>query len=188
VVSTIYQCPATKSLYVSVANAQEVNTLSAHATAPATAGTFTVTINGQTTAGIAFDATAATVQTALEALSNVAPGDVTAVATAGANLGVAAAVVTLTWGGALASQDITISINTSGLTGNPHTLATTTAGFAATASRIRPKEAFALDPAVSAQAGAFTAAGFDPSGQPSFGGPALAGANAWIPHNPFKVS
>lgn len=42
-----------------------------------TGGTFTLTYNGQTTAGIAFDAAAAAVQSALEALSNLAPGDVT---------------------------------------------------------------------------------------------------------------
>lgn len=42
-----------------------------------TGGTFTLTYNGQTTAGIAYDAIAAAVQSALEALSNIAPGDVT---------------------------------------------------------------------------------------------------------------
>lgn len=42
-----------------------------------TGGTFTLTYNGQTTAGIAYNATAAAVQSALEALSNVDPGDVT---------------------------------------------------------------------------------------------------------------
>ena len=39
-------------------------------------GTFTLSYNGQTTAAIAYNATAAQVQTALEALSNIAPGDV----------------------------------------------------------------------------------------------------------------
>ena len=39
-------------------------------------GTFTLTYNGQTTAAIAYNATAAQVQSALEALNNVAPGDV----------------------------------------------------------------------------------------------------------------
>lgn len=39
-------------------------------------GTFTLTWSGQTTAPIAFDATAATLQAALEALSNIATGDV----------------------------------------------------------------------------------------------------------------
>lgn len=41
-----------------------------------TSGTFTITYSAQTTAAIDFDATAAEIQTALEALSNVAPGDV----------------------------------------------------------------------------------------------------------------
>jgi PKD repeat protein/type 1 glutamine amidotransferase len=44
----------------------------------ATGGTFTLTFDGQTTAPIAFNATAATIQAALEALSNVEPGDVVA--------------------------------------------------------------------------------------------------------------
>ena len=39
-------------------------------------GTFTVTWSGQTTAAIAFNATAATVQAALEALSNIDVGEV----------------------------------------------------------------------------------------------------------------
>lgn len=43
-----------------------------------TGGTFTLTFDGQTTAAIAFDATAAAVQTALEALSNVDVGEVSA--------------------------------------------------------------------------------------------------------------
>ena len=42
----------------------------------ATGGTFTLTFDGQTTAPIAYDATAAPVQAALEALGNVEPGDV----------------------------------------------------------------------------------------------------------------
>lgn len=42
-----------------------------------TGGTFTLTYNGQTTAPITYNAVAADVQSALEALSNVDPGDVT---------------------------------------------------------------------------------------------------------------
>jgi hypothetical protein len=45
-------------------------------TIAATAGQFKITFAGQQTANIAFDAVAADVQTALEALSNIAPGDV----------------------------------------------------------------------------------------------------------------
>lgn len=41
-----------------------------------TGGTFTLTYNGQTTAGIAYNAASAAVLAALEALSNIAPGDV----------------------------------------------------------------------------------------------------------------
>ena len=42
----------------------------------ATSGNFTLTFNSQTTANILYNANAATVQSALEALSNIAPGDV----------------------------------------------------------------------------------------------------------------
>ena len=45
-------------------------------TVDATGGTFTLAFNSQTTGAIAFDATPAAVQAALEALSNFAPGDV----------------------------------------------------------------------------------------------------------------
>lgn len=41
------------------------------------AGTFTLSFGGQTTTAIAFDASAATIQSALEALSTIDPGDVT---------------------------------------------------------------------------------------------------------------
>jgi YD repeat-containing protein len=44
-------------------------------------GTFTLTYDGQTTSGIAYNASAATVQAALEALSNVDPGEVGVVMT-----------------------------------------------------------------------------------------------------------
>lgn len=42
----------------------------------ATGGTFTLTYSGQTTSAIAYDATAATIQTALENLSTIDPGEV----------------------------------------------------------------------------------------------------------------
>lgn len=48
-----------------------------------TGGTFTLTLSGQTTAAIAFDAAAATVQTALRALSNVGSTGVTVTGSAG---------------------------------------------------------------------------------------------------------
>lgn len=48
-----------------------------------TGGTFTLTYAGQTTAGIAYNASASTVQSALEALSNIVPGDITVTGSAG---------------------------------------------------------------------------------------------------------
>jgi hypothetical protein len=55
--------------------ANEVQTVTITGT-PA-GGTFSLTFSGQTAAGIAYNAIASAVQTALEGLSNIAPGDVT---------------------------------------------------------------------------------------------------------------
>lgn len=125
----LYFDSAAKTWKIWIGDVSETNTLTANAT-PATAGTFTITVNGQTTAGIAFNATAAIIQAALEALSNVAPGDITATDSGpGANLGVGSHVVTLDWnGGALSGEDVLITITTTGITGNPPVLATPTPG------------------------------------------------------------
>ena len=110
-----------------VGQSNEVNTITANATA-GSGGTFTLTVNGVTSAAIAFDATAAIVQAALEAMSNIVPGDVVAVQTTGTDLGDNSAVVTLTWGGNFAGQNVVITGDFTGITGNDHVLATTTAG------------------------------------------------------------
>lgn len=124
----LYFDEAASTWKIWVGDVNEVNTITANAT-PATAGTFTLTVNTIVSAAIAFNATAAIVQAALEAMSNIAPGDVVAVDSGpGANLGTGSHVVTLTWGGTLAGQDITISIQTGSLTGNAHVLATSTPG------------------------------------------------------------
>ena len=65
----------------SVITRNEVQTVTVGA--GATGGTFTLTFEGQTTAGIAYNATAAAVLAALEALSNIDPGDVTVTGAAG---------------------------------------------------------------------------------------------------------
>lgn len=65
-------------------------------------GTFTLTFDGQTTAAIAWDATAATIQTELEALSNIDVGDVIV---AGGPLDGAGATVTVEFTGAFAGAD-----------------------------------------------------------------------------------
>lgn len=96
-----------------------------------TGGTFTLTWSGQTTSAIAYNATAATVQTALEALSNIAPGDVVVTGSAGGPY-------TLTWGGTHLSDDVAApTASGASLTGGTSpgvTIATPTAGGAATAS------------------------------------------------------
>lgn len=93
----------------------------------ATAGTFTITFDGETTAAIAFNATAADVQAALEALSNIDPGDVAA--SGGPLPGTA---VVLAFGGQYAGENVPeITIDGGGLTGATVTISTTTEGGSA---------------------------------------------------------
>jgi hypothetical protein len=66
-----------------------------------TGGTFTLTFAGQTTAPIPYNAGAATVQSALEALSNIAPGDVSLSGGPGATSAFLA-----TFGGTYAATDV----------------------------------------------------------------------------------
>lgn len=107
--------------------ASEVQTINLGA---ATAGTIAITFDGETTAAIAFNATAATVQTALEALSNVNPGDI---AVTGGPLPGA---ITLTFGGRYAGVDVAqVTVTPTGLTGGTVAVATTTAGGSASAGR-----------------------------------------------------
>lgn len=94
----------------------EVNVL----TIDATGGDFTLAVNGgASTSAIAENATAGTVQTDLEALSNVAPGDVTVTGSAGGPY-------TLAWAGAFANTDVTLTADGTGLTGGSHTATVTT--------------------------------------------------------------
>lgn len=82
-----------------VAGTDEVQTITSYQTS----GTFTITFDGQTTAAIAWDASAATIQTELEALSNIAAGE--AVCTGG-DLDGAGAVVTVSFALTLAASDL----------------------------------------------------------------------------------
>jgi hypothetical protein len=112
--------------YAAVTN--EVQTLTV--TGAPTGGTFTITWAGQTTAAIAYNATAAVVQAALVALSNIAAGDVVVTGNAGGPW-------TLTWGGTQLGEDVAAPTTTESFTGGTTpdiTIATTTAGGAATAS------------------------------------------------------
>lgn len=75
-----------------------------------TGGTFTLTFSGQTTAALAFNATAAAVQAALEALSNIGVGDVVVTGSAGGPY-------TVTFAKALADTNVAQMTATPSLTG-----------------------------------------------------------------------
>ena len=106
----------------------EVQTLTESGTI--SGGTYTITFNGQTTAAIAYNATAATVQAALEALSNVVPGDI---AVTGGPVDTAA--LTLTFYGNLIGNVNQVTVDTTNLTGTTPgiTVATATGGVAGAA-------------------------------------------------------
>lgn len=75
-----------------------------------TGGTFTLTYDGAVTAAIAFNATAAAVQAALEGLPNIGRGDVLVTGAAGGPYSV-------TFTGALAGTDVAAMVATGTLTG-----------------------------------------------------------------------
>lgn len=87
-----------------------------------TGGTFTITWSGQTTSAIAYDATAATVKAALQALSNIADADVEVY---GGQL--PASPVYVFWKGAQAGVNVAAPTTTDSLTGGstPATAVTT---------------------------------------------------------------
>lgn len=110
---------------VPAAGTDEVQTVTV--TGTPTGGTYTLTFSGQTTAGIAYNAAASAVQSALEALSNIAPGDV--VCGGGPHPGTP---VTVTFGGAYDGADVPqMTASAASLTGGTSpavTVSTTTPG------------------------------------------------------------
>lgn len=106
----------------------EVQTLTP--TGTISGGTFTITLNGQTTAAIVYNATAAQVQAALEALNNVVPGDVLA---AGGPANTTA--ITLTFFGNYIGDAPAVTVSSANLTGTTPVITptTTTPGVAGAA-------------------------------------------------------
>lgn len=104
-------------------SAGEVTTLTKSGTV--SGGTFTLTVNGDTTTAIAYNASNATVLAALVALGTVNAADV--VLTGGA---INSAALVATWGGQFTNQDITVSIDGALLTGGGSYVLTTVAGSA----------------------------------------------------------
>lgn len=88
-----------------------------------TGGTFTLTLDGATTAAIAYNATAAVLQAALEGLPNIDPGDVVVAGSAGGPY-------TLTFAGKRAGLDVPQTSATASLTGgtSPGVTTATTSG------------------------------------------------------------
>jgi hypothetical protein len=97
----------------------EIQTLTASGTV--SGGTYTITVSGQTTAAIAYNASAAVVQAAVEALSNVVPGDVLV---GGGPF--PATPLTFTFYGNYIGDAPTLTVNTGSLTGTTPGAAFTT--------------------------------------------------------------
>lgn len=104
------------------AGTNEVQTLAE--TGTVSAGTFTISFQGQTTAAIPWNETAANIITALNLLSNVDSGDITA--TGGA---AGTADIVFTFAGRYAGVDVPLmTVNNAGLTGGTYAIAETTPG------------------------------------------------------------
>lgn len=105
---------------ITTGGVNEVQTITISGTP--TGGTYTLTFSGETTAAIAYNALAAAIQSALEALSNINPGDVTVTGTGP---------YTVTFGGQYANANVPTITATGSFTGGTSpaiTVAETTAG------------------------------------------------------------
>lgn len=99
-------------------NEQQVLTLNS----PSTGGSFAITFDGQTTAALDFDITAAELKTALEALSNIAVGDLSVIGGP-----FPASPIYVTFGGAFAGTDVPLmTVDGTNLTGGGSVTVTTT--------------------------------------------------------------
>lgn len=117
-------------------------TLTANATPPSN-GTFSLTVGGQTASGIAYDATAATVQTALEGLSTVGTGNVLVTAnaanTGSGKLSVGNNVYTVEFINDMGQQAVTLTGTFTTLTASGSiALASSQAGAAPTTLALKP--------------------------------------------------
>lgn len=123
-------------------SAAEVQTVSI--TGGPTGGTFTLSLAGETTAAIAYNATAAQVEAALEALSNVNVGDVAVTGGPGP-----ATAWVVTFGGDFAGDNVpqmtTSGTNLTGGTTPAVAVATTTGGGSAVANGLEVPEGFLWD-------------------------------------------
>lgn len=111
----------------------EVDTITKAGTV--TGGTFTITIDGQVSTAIAYNASNATILAALNNMPNIQPGDV--VLTGGGVAGVSTGALTLTFSGNRAGRAMTIATGSGSLTGGgTYDLAVVTAGVESVATGI----------------------------------------------------
>jgi hypothetical protein len=116
----------TSGLYGPAAGTGGVDNETQTITIAATGGTFTVSLGGETTAAVDFDATAAELQAALEDLLGVEPGDIVVTGGPGAT-----AAFVLTFGGQYGGENVPqVTTGAGSLTGGAGTatVATTNAG------------------------------------------------------------
>ena len=137
-VAGVYRCLTVDGYQPPVNEVQTVTI-----TGSPTGGTFTLTYSGQTTGSIAYNASAATVQTALVALSNIGSGQVAV--TGGPLPGTP---LTVTFTGTLAATNVAQMTATSSLTGGSSpavTVATAVGGVASSTGNSRMVCIFPLD-------------------------------------------
>lgn len=91
-----------------------------------TSGTWTITVDGQVSAAIAWNASNATILAALLAMPNINPTDI--VLSGGGVTGVKTAPLVLTWGGKFTGKAFTVTVSSASLVGGTYGLAQTTAG------------------------------------------------------------
>ena len=141
-----------------------------YASGTVSGGTFTITFSGQTTSAIAYNASAATVQAALEALSNVVPGDVVVSGTAGV-------IYILKWGNNFAAQDVAaVTIGNGSITGGgSYLVATASAGQAGSNGTYKACLSSSTDGSQTAKGLLEFAAATDSSGNITLGTSSLGG-------------
>ncbi len=110
---------------VALTSIAQVNEVQSVVATGGASGSFTLTFDGQTTAAIAYNATATDVQNALLALAVFNPGDITA---AGGPLPTTP--VTLTFGGRYAGTNVAQLVVVDSITGGDAVVTTSTAGVA----------------------------------------------------------
>lgn len=150
ILTLVCQAASTGFWQLWTALVSEIDTLTKSGTY--TGGTYTLTVDGATTAAIAWNANNVAILAALNALPNIAPGDV--VVSGGGAAGISTGAVTLTFGGKKAGRAMTNSVDATNITGGGSiTYAVSTAGVEAPTGTENPTGFIWPDPLVLASGG-----------------------------------